>query len=107
MTKAYYSKDDNKNNRDDLLKHYLYLQFRQTMLSKVNQLTLSYEQKHGFRPNLLYVNTAQLELLKEQLSEPEIEILAQLIGMDIVIVESSTKAHVSWAQITWKHSKTA
>ncbi len=77
------------------------------MLSKVNQLTISYEQAHGFRPNLLYVNTAQLELLKEQLSEPDIEILAQLIGMDIVIVETSLKPRVSWAQIPWKHSKTA
>ena len=77
------------------------------MLSKVNQLTITYEQKHGFRPNLLYANTAQLELLKKQLSEPEICILAQLIGMDIVIVETTSKPYVSWAQIAWKHSKTA
>jgi len=27
--------------------------------------------------------------------------------MDIILVESSSTAHVSWAQITWKHSKTA
>ncbi len=77
------------------------------MLSKINQLTIKYEKKHGFRPNLLYLNTAQLELLKEQLSEPDIEILAQLIGMDIVITETMRKARVSWAQISWKHSKTA
>lgn len=77
------------------------------MLSAINQLTDSFEQQHGFRPNLLYVNTAQLQLLKEQLSEPDIEILVQLIGMDIVIVETTVQAHVSWAQIPWKHSKTA
>lgn len=77
------------------------------MLSQINQLTIKYEQKHGFRPNLLYVNTTQLELLKEQLSEPDIAILTQLIGMDIVIVETSSKPHLSWAQIPWKHSKTA
>ena len=77
------------------------------MLSKINQLTIKYEKKHGFRANLLYLNTAQLELLKEQLSEPDIEILAQLIGMDIVITETMRKARVSWAQIPWKHSKTA
>ncbi len=77
------------------------------MLSKINQLTVEHEQQHGFRPNLLYINTAQLELLKEQLSEPDIQILAQLIGMDIVITEENLKAHVSWAQIPWKHSKTA
>ncbi len=77
------------------------------MLSKINQLTIKYQQTHGFRPNLLYINTAQLELLKEQLSEYDIEILAQLIGMDIVIVETNLKPHLSWAQISWKHSKTA
>jgi len=77
------------------------------MLSKINQLTVKFEQKQGYRPNLLYVNTAHLELLKNQLSEPDIEILAQLIGMDIVIVETSSEPYVSWAQISWKHSKTA
>ncbi len=77
------------------------------MLSKINQLTIKYEQAHGFRPNLLYINTAQLELLKEQLSEYDIEILAQLIGMDIVMVETKSTPHLSWAQISWKHSKTA
>ncbi|MCP3852967.1 MAG: hypothetical protein GY694_22480 [Gammaproteobacteria bacterium] len=77
------------------------------MLSQINQLTITYEQTHGFRPNLLYVNSAQLGLLTEQLSEYDIEILAQLIGMDIVIVESQLKPRVSWAQISWKHSKTA
>ncbi|MCU7799752.1 MAG: hypothetical protein KZQ70_06320 [gamma proteobacterium symbiont of Lucinoma myriamae] len=77
------------------------------MLSVINQLTTQYEQHHGFRPNLLYSTSAQLELLKEQLSEPEIEILAQLIGMDIVLIKANSKPYVSWVQIPWKHSKTA
>ncbi|WP_214660549.1 hypothetical protein [sulfur-oxidizing endosymbiont of Gigantopelta aegis] len=77
------------------------------MLSKINHLTVRYEQQHGFRPNLLFVNSAQLALLQEQLSEPDIEILAQLIGMGIVIVEATEKPYVSWAQIPWRHSKTA
>ncbi|MCU7938141.1 MAG: hypothetical protein KZQ64_03190 [gamma proteobacterium symbiont of Bathyaustriella thionipta] len=77
------------------------------MLSVINQLTSQYEQQYGFRPNLLYITTAQLELLKEQLSEPDIEILAQLIGMDIVLIEADSKPYVSWAQIAWKPSKTA
>lgn len=77
------------------------------MLSKINRLIEDYEQQNGFRPNLLYLNTSQLELLQEQLSESDIAILTQLIGMDIVIVETNLKPHVSWAQIHWKHSKTA
>lgn len=77
------------------------------MLSVLNQLTTCFEQKKGFKPNLLYINTQQLEQLEDQLSEADIEILSQLIGMEIVIVENTLAAHVSWAQIPWKHSKTA
>lgn len=77
------------------------------MLSVLNQLTTRFEQKKGFKPNLLFVNTEQLEQLKEQLSEADIEILSQLIGMDIVIEENTSEPHVSWAQISWKHSQTA
>ena len=39
------------------------------MLSIINQLTTQYEQQNGFRPNLLYITSAQLELLKEQLGK--------------------------------------
>jgi len=77
------------------------------MISAINRLTEEFENKRGFRPNLLYINTSQLELLKEQLSEQDIAILSQLIGMDIVLVETTKAPHVSWAQIPWKHSKTA
>lgn len=77
------------------------------MLSVLNQLTTRFQQKKGFRPNLLFINTEQLEQLKEQLSEADIEILSQLIGMDIVIEENTSEPHVSWAQISWKHSQTA
>lgn len=77
------------------------------MISAINRLTETFEKKRGFRPNLLYINTSQLELLKEQLSEPDIAILSQLIAMDIVLVETTKEPHVSWAQIPWKHSKTA
>ena len=77
------------------------------MLSILNQLTSQFEQANGYRANLLFINTIQLEQLKEQLSEYDIEILSQLIGMDIVIEESKSNAHVSWAQISWKHSKIA
>jgi len=77
------------------------------MLSTISRLTNSYQKQHGYRPNLLYLNTAQLELLKEQISEPDIEIVSQLIGMEIILISDNKKAYVSWAQISWKHSKTA
>lgn len=77
------------------------------MISTINNLTQRFEDKKGFRPNLLYINASQLDLLKKQFKEPNIEVISQLIGMEIIIVESCKEAYVSWAQITWKHRSIA
>lgn len=77
------------------------------MISTINRLTREFEAKHGYRPNLLYVNAEKLELLKEQFSEPQIDIISQLIGMEIIIVKDLKECYVSWAQISWKHTSIA
>jgi len=77
------------------------------MISTINRLTQQYEQKKGFRPNLLYLNAEQLELLKEQFCEPKIDVISQLIAMEIIIVQDLQQPYVSWAQISWKHSSIA
>jgi hypothetical protein len=77
------------------------------MISTINRLSQQYEQKKGFRPNLLYINTQQLELLKEQFCEPKIDVISQLIGMEIIIVQDLQQAYVSWAQVSWKHRSIA
>ena len=77
------------------------------MISTINQLTQKYEQKHGYRPNLLYLNSALLQKLKEQFCEPDIDVISQLIGMEIIIVQDLKQPYVSWAQISWKHTSIA
>jgi len=77
------------------------------MISTINRLTREFEKKHGYRPNLLYLNAEKLELLKEQFSEPQIDIISQLIGMEIIIVNDLKESYVSWAQISWKHTSIA
>lgn len=77
------------------------------MISTINRLTQKYEQKHGYRPNLLYVNSQQLELLNEQFCESKIDVISQLIGMEIIIVQDLQQSYVSWAQISWKHRSIA
>ena len=78
-----------------------------TMISTINRLSKAFEDSKGYRPNLLYVNSIQLNLLKKQFREPNIDIISQLIGMEIIIVDSAEEAYVSWAQINWKHRSIA
>ena len=77
------------------------------MTGTINRLTLQYEKIHGHRPNLLYLNTKKLEELKKQLLESNLDIISQLIGMEIIIVENLKEPYVSWAQINWKHQSIA
>jgi hypothetical protein len=77
------------------------------MISTINRLTQHYETKHGHRPNLLYVNTQQLETLQAQFCEESIDVISQLIGMEIIIVQETQEPYVSWAQISWKHKAIA
>ena len=77
------------------------------MISTINRLTQQYEKKQDCRPNLLYLNTQQLELLKEQLCEKKVDVISQLIGMEIIIVQNIQEPYVSWAQISWKHKSIA
>ncbi|MFK5984747.1 MAG: hypothetical protein QM479_04905 [Pseudomonadota bacterium] len=77
------------------------------MISTINRLTVQYEKKHKHRPNLLYINNKQLELLIEQFCETKIDVISQLIGMEIIIVQDLQQSYVSWAQISWKHNSIA
>lgn len=77
------------------------------MLSKINRLVREFEKAHGFRPNLLYLNTNDLSLLQLQLSEDKLNILSQLIGMEIIIIKNGHIPYVSWAQIPWRHARIA
>ena len=76
------------------------------MISTINQLTTKFEQKHGYRPNLLYVNAEQLKTLQEQLCEYNLDIISQLLGMQIILVQDE-QAYVSWAPVAWKHKSIA
>ncbi len=77
------------------------------MLSTINQLSQKYEKKHGCRPNLLYLNAESLKTLQEQLCEPHLNTISQLLGMEIILVQDLKEPYVSWAQISWKHKSIA
>lgn len=72
------------------------------MLSFLYHLAHDFELSHGYQANLLYINQAHFDALRQQLSEIyDLEKLTQFLGMDIVISDEATHPHVVWQPIEW------
>ena len=72
------------------------------MLSFLYHLAHDFELSHGYHANLLYINQAHFDALREQLSEIEdLAKLTQFLGMDIVISDEATHPHCVWQPIEW------
>jgi len=75
------------------------------MLSFIYQLVHDYEQEHGFRPNVLYLNRAHFTGLQGELAEiPNLGAMSRLLGMEIVLDPELTQPHVYWTTIAWHHA---
>lgn len=73
------------------------------MLSFIYQLVRSFELSHGFPPNLLYLNRTHLAALREQMDDiQDLDLLAERLGMDIVISNEALHPHVAWSRIPWR-----
>jgi hypothetical protein len=75
------------------------------MLSFIYQLVHDYEQEHGFRPNVLYLNRAHFAGLQGELAEiRNLGAMSRLLGMEIVLDPELTQPHVYWTTIDWHHA---
>ena len=73
------------------------------MLSFLFHLAHDFELSHGYQPNLLYINQAHFDVLRQQLAEiQDLDKLSQFLGMDIVFSEEATHPHVVWQPLEWK-----
>jgi hypothetical protein len=66
-----------------------------------------YENKHGVRPNLIYINSEHFNSLRKQLASCRIEALPKLLGMDVVLSNDSSHPHVARADIQWGRAASA
>lgn len=67
------------------------------MLSFVYRLVRSFEQEHGVHPNLLYLSSAHMQSLREQLDACEqMDDIVNLLGMEIIITDETMHPHVAW-----------
>jgi len=71
------------------------------MLSFIYRLMKEYENKHGIRPNLIYINGEHFNTLRNQLNACRIEALPKLLGMDVVLSNDAPHPHVARADIQW------
>ena len=75
------------------------------MTSFIYQLAQEYEQEHGFRPNVLYLNQIHFNELQGQLSEiRNLGAMSRLLGMEIVLDSEIPKPLVCWSSIDWRRA---
>lgn len=69
------------------------------MLSFVYQLARTFEQEHGYPPNLLYLTPRHYSALMAALPEDSArENLRQRLGMEIILTEEVVHPHVAWTR---------
>lgn len=70
------------------------------MLGFIVRLVSSFEKEHGFRPNLLYINRAHSEHLKDAFDEKfSFSHIAKMLQMEIIVVPDATHPYVAWTQV--------
>lgn len=75
------------------------------MLSFLFRLANQFEQEHGYRPNVLYMNKHHFHSLIDALSEiKDLDALTKFMGMELVLSPDSCQPHVAWSPIEWKHA---
>lgn len=75
------------------------------MLSFVYQLAHTFEQEHGYPPNLLYLNRRHYAALRADLPEDALQgTLAKRLGMELVLTDDAVHPHVAWTHKIWQQA---
>ena len=75
------------------------------MLSHIYRAAQEFEKEHGFPPNLLYMNYAHLECLKQQLEDPnDFNDLVRFLGMELIVTQESAQPTVAWVRSPWRQA---
>ena len=75
------------------------------MLSDIYSAAKEFEREHGFSPNLLYMNYAHLECLKQQLEDPyDFNSILVFLGMELILRQEAIYPSVAWSHSPWKEA---
>jgi len=66
------------------------------MMSYIYRMAKSFQDLHGYPPNLVYLTNAQLSMLRLQLGNPvNVQEILQQLGLDVIVSPSITHPSVS------------
>lgn len=75
------------------------------MLNQIYCVAKDFETEHGFCPNIVYMNYAHLECLKQQLDDPnDFNAILVFMGMELIIEQDAYCPSVAWAKSPWKEA---
>ena len=75
------------------------------MLSTIYSVAKEFEIEHGYSPNLIYMNYAHLECLKQQLEDPrDFNAILVFLGMELILEQDINSPCVGWAHAPWKEA---
>lgn len=67
------------------------------MLSYILRLAFDFERKHGFWPNMVYLNTEQFRHWEGEFEDPaDFDEISRRLSMGIVISVDALHPHVAW-----------
>ena len=67
------------------------------MLSYILRLAFDFERKHGFWPNMLYLNTEQFRHWQDEFEDPaDFNEIGRRLSMEIIISVDALHPHVAW-----------
>lgn len=67
------------------------------MLSYILRLSFEFERKHGYWPNMLYLNMEQFRNWQDEFTEDaDFDEIGRRLSMEIVISVDSLHPHVAW-----------
>jgi len=74
------------------------------MLSYIVSLVSTYEQHHGIRPNLVFMNETHYGFLREQLpGVRDHDDVTNIIGVDIALSDEALRPHVATVTFGTNH----
>ena len=65
------------------------------MLSHIYRIACHFENTHGYRPNLLYINRIHYYHLKQQLNNVSMDHIRQLLQMELILTNDAIHPHVA------------
>ena len=72
------------------------------MLSFLYQLARQFQSRHGYKPNVLYLNHNHFKCLQQELAAiRDLDELTQFLGMEIVLVSDANQPHLAWSPVDW------